>query len=260
MMKYAILAAMLVVLGYSGRAYSQPTTFFMSIFSDGEAPYADPGSGRSHAFLCLSASATVTKTDTCYGFFPRPDAITAIALANGGFLVRNGAEWIERPGKFHFVREPGPADKVVLYDSSRQMTWTLSVPKGVSQISYDNGSKPWVNVTSVTFEEEAPAFIGGDGLAEGLAEPVGPPAPGATTFRRQITAAQRKAVLATILLWNTTGLQLSVKDYINVIESIADQVGASRPRPTVVGYLSELVRRNGGGNIVSPPARPRPAR
>ena len=234
--------------GLAGPAAAADAGLYLSIYADRTTPYVEPVDGRSHAFLCLSAAAQVTPKDVCYGFFPRPEAIDVITLANGDTLTRVGPDWTESQGGFHFVQQPGDADNVVLFDAARGMTWRLMLPRGASRLETAAGRQPWQRVSGMRFAAGAPAFIGGNDGVNQYEETVSLPGPSNVVYQRAITGVQRDAVVSAIADWNAGPRRLRDDDYIDAIARVSARLGLKlphrKPRESAADYVAELSRLN----------------
>jgi hypothetical protein len=242
----ALFAAGLALVAGSAKAVEN--NLYLSVYADRTVPYIEPETGRAHAFLCLSRGAQVTPQDECFGFFPRPEAVTSLVLKNGDQLTRTVQDWVESPGGFRFIQQPSPADNIVLFDSTRQMTWQLSFPRGGSLLQTPAGRQPWRPVIGITFGADAPAFIGGNGPADQYQEIVGLPQATNVTYQRVITPLQRDAVIAAIADWNAGPHRLNQDNYVDAIARVSARLGLRLPHRTphqaAADYVDALSKIN----------------
>ena len=248
MFKQLAAALALTLASGAGMAQAAPADIYASIYADRTTPYLEPANGAAHAFLCLSAAPTVGPQDTCFGFFSRPEGLTSITFADSRQLTRAGAEWIERPAGFHFVRQPGPADRMVLFDANRKIAWVLSQPRGPSILKKDAAKQMGGQVVGITFDPGASAFIGGNARAGAFQESVLLPIRTSQVFQKKINPDQGVAIEAAIARWNAANHHLGDADYIDAIGDVAQSMGAKLPVPAArrspVEYVAALARAN----------------
>ena len=248
MIKQIGAAIVLALMMGAGAARAADTDRYLSLHADPTTAYVEAATGRAHAYFCLSKTAVLTPGDFCYGFFPQPAGLTSLTLGNGHVLKRVGAEWVETPGDFHFVRQPGPADNVVLFDAKRQVTWVLGQPRGGSIFKTGKARQAGPNVKAVTFDDGAAAFIGGNAKADDFQEIVVLPTKTDVAFWRKIGPAQAAAVDAAIAQWNAGGHHLNDDDYLSALSAVAAGGGAKLPvhmsRKTPADFITALAKMN----------------
>jgi len=242
----ALSAAVLAFAATAARAAE--ANLYLSIYADRTMPYVEPDTGRSHAFLCLSAAPQVTAKDLCFGFFPRPEAVTSMVLGQGDSLKRTAQDWVETANGAHFVQQPSAADNLVLFDANRNMTWRLMLPSGGSILESPAGKQRWLPVRAITFGADAPAFIGGNNGADQYEETVSLPLTTNVTYQRVVTPAQRDAAIAALADWNAGPHRLNQDGYIEAIARVGARVGLRlprhAPRQTAADYVDALSRLN----------------
>lgn len=247
MTRAAIVAAIAAAL-CGGRALAAPSDLVVTLYADRATPYLDPASGAAAAFMCLAPAGGPRSKPACFGFYPRGEAIASIQLADGATLVRGAAGWTETPGGFRFTQVAGPADNVVLRDASRDLSWTLSIPRGGSRVTSAGKSAPWRTVTGVTFAPGAKGFIGSDWAGSDYQEPTRPWPAAGLKYSKTIDARRRTDLLSIIDHWNAGGSAVTGANMVDFLDGVAATIGANRPARSVgegpADYLAALIRAN----------------
>lgn len=251
MTRAAIIAVMAVAV-CGGRALAASNDLVVTLYADRAAPYLDPGTGAAAAFMCLAPAGGARSKPACFGFYPRGEAITSIQLADGATLVRGVSGWTETPGGFRFTQVAGPADNVVLRDASRDISWTLSIPRGGSLVTSAGKTAPWRQVTGVTFAPGAKGFIGSDWPGSDYQEPARPWAAAGLKYSRVIDARRRTDLLSIVDHWNAGRSAVTRANMVDFLDAVAATIGAKRPPRGVADgpadYLAALIRANPAPN------------
>jgi hypothetical protein len=250
MHKIAFVVIAALTAGVGPAAGAARNDLAVTLYADNALPYIDPKTGEDHPFMCLSPANPGDERPQCFGFYPRGAAITSIQLADGGALVRTGAGagWTETPGGYSFVQVHGPADNVVLRDESRDLTWTLSIPRGGTQVTIDGKTSPWADVTAVTFAPGAQGFVGADWPGDDFQEQPRPWADAGLKFTKLVDARRRTDLMSIVRSWNQKSPPLTRKAMADFLDAVAATIGARRPPPatdqTPARYLEALIRLN----------------
>jgi hypothetical protein len=253
MLKTAALAIVITGLFLSGTAAAAastpPPSLYVSIYGADKTPDIDPSDGSVHAFMCLSPAKTVGPADECFAFRPKPEAVNLVRFNTGGSIARSGAVWTERPGGFHFTQKSLTKGLLVITDSSRGITWTLTLPKGASSITTATATAPLYPVVGVGYEAaSAGSVVGPQVSMHGLQD--NPPRPGAATavYIRRVDPRLRTDLYSIVNSWNAKAHTLSSADCMELLDAVAATVGASRPAHvhgmTAAAYVDALIKLN----------------
>jgi hypothetical protein len=247
-MSQIAMVALLTGLFGAGGALAAPNDLVVTLYADRAAPYLDPATGAAYPFMCLAPVNAPKSKPACFGFYPRGETITSIQLSDGATLVRGASGWTETPGGFRFTQLSGPADNVVLRDGSRNISWTLSIPRGGSLVASAGKTAPWRQVTSVTFEPAARGFIGSDWAGGDYQEPTKPWAAAGLKFSKVIDAQRRTDLLSIVDHWNAGASPVTRGNMVDLLDAVAATIGVRRPPRSgdegPADYLGALIHAN----------------
>jgi hypothetical protein len=243
----AVLAAM--VLGLVGQAHAAD---YLWIFGVDRLGYSPNATGAPPSFMCIGSGDPRDRTGTnCFAFYPRTDSLQGVRLSDGGALVRQGDDWIETPGGYRFHTIGMAPDQLSLFDSSRQIGWSLSLtPNGGSTLALQGRSGPFYRVTGFMFGPSPVGFVATSG---GSASPLKYAAvsqgPNVETFTRRIPSEDVRRIYDVITAWNRRGAPLTDASALELLDDVVTAAGARMPehRGPMSGaaYVRALSRVNG---------------
>jgi hypothetical protein len=250
MIKTAALAIAIAASFCLGTAHAQPGQLYVSLFGAAHAPDIDPTDGTARAFMCLSQSQPQTPTEACFAFSPRPEAIRSIKLSDGGAITRGQTGgWTETPGNFHFGQKTLTKNRLVIFDASRGMGWSLSLPRGGSTIRTASASADWYKVTGIDYDPAPQGYVAAPDLAQtALQDKPVRPSTQTPVFTRKLDPRLRTDLYSIVNAWNGHSHTLTGPECLALIDAIAATVGANRPPhgrdTTVAAYIADLNRLN----------------
>ncbi len=208
-----------------------PGDISLAIYGAARYPLIDNGTGIVHAFMCFDYQLNSGIKEECYGFYPAPETVNSISLSGGGQLIKSSDDtWTEVGTSHVFTARQSPASTLILYDSNRNLTWTLNIPVGASTWNNGGADNPYVRVIGAGYDPGGNMIAGGPGV---LSDEWNANATRFTnvtvTFKRNISSQQRSAILT--VLKNTKGMQyhLTSSSCIDLVDAVAAAAGLKRP-------------------------------
>lgn len=142
-------------------------------------------------------------------------------------------------------------DQLSLFDSARQIGWSLSLtPNGGSTLAMQGRSGPFYRVTGFMF---GPAPLGFVATSGGSGSPLKYAAVSqggnVETYSRRIPPEDVRRIYDVINTWNRRGAPLTDASALDLLDNVVTAVGAKAPehRGAMSGanYVRELTRVNG---------------
>ena len=254
MIKTAALAiAMAAGLGL-GTAHAASNDLYVSLFGAERTPDIDPADGAARAFMCLSQGQPQERlegaNEECFAFQPRPEAVRLVKLSDGGAIARvQAGAWTETPGNFHFTQKSLAKDRLVIFDATRGMTWSLTLPHGGSTIRTSAASADWYQVTGVAYDLAPAGYVAAPQIAQhALQDHPGRPSAATPVFTRKVDPRLRTDLYSIVNAWNAKPRALTSADCLGLIDAVAATVGARRPAhghdATAAAYVADLIKLN----------------
>ena len=257
MIRTAALALAIAAIFCLNSARAAAPQLYVSLYGAERTPDVDPADGSVHAFMCLSPTrepnadaAAGALAQACFAFRPQPGAVRLVKLSDGGALARGqSGAWTETPGGFHFAQKSLTRDRLVLFDASRGMTWSLSLPRGPSSIHTSTASADWYQVTGVDYDASLAGYVAAPDIAEkALQDHPAPPSGVVPVFTRKVDPRLRVDLYSIVNAWNAKGHALTASDCLGLIDAVAATIGARRPPhgrdTTAEAYVKDLIKLN----------------